>query len=177
MDKTIMISMLAGLSIMSSACAKKAATAETLVFPIQNSETSPIGQVSLRSLKSGGVKVIVEVEGLTPGVHAMHFHETGLCTAPDFKSSGGHYNPTGVAHGNVDSGPHAGDMMNVVIGADGTGRFEITNAEVSLNGSDLPALLDADGTALVIHAGPDDYKSQPSGAAGPRVACAAIIGK
>jgi len=120
------------------------------------------------------VLVKVEVKGLTPGTRAMHFHEIGRCEAPDFTSSGGHFNPAGVAHGQVEDGPHAGDMMNIEIDADGNGSFSVLNDMVSVKSGDLPALMDADGTALVIHAGPDDYESQPSGAAGPRVACAVI---
>jgi len=116
--------------------------------------------------------------GISPGAHAMHFHEIGRCDAPDFTSSGGHYNPTSAAHGHkMADGPHAGDMMNVEVAADGTGTFVVTNARVSINGDHgLPALLDGDGTALILHAGEDDYVTQPTGAAGGRIGCAVIGG-
>ena len=134
-----------------------------------NAEGSEIGKINITPLTKGGVDLVVSVKGLTPGSHAMHFHEFGRCDGPDFKSAGGHYNPENVAHGH-----HAGDMMNVDVANDGTGKFEVTNGKVNLKIGSLPALMDADGTALIIHAGEDDYTSQPSGAAGPRVACAII---
>ncbi len=137
-----------------------------------------LGTLELEDLASAGTKITVKVKGISPGPHAMHFHETGKCDAPDFKSSGGHYNPGGVSHGfKVSDGPHAGDMMNVIAAEDGTGTFIVTNERVSINGNHgLPALLDADGTALILHAGQDDYQSQPSGAAGPRIGCAVVGG-
>lgn len=135
-----------------------------------------IGQVNLLGLGEGGVQVNVMVSDISPGTHAMHFHEIGKCEAPDFKSSGGHYNPDQKAHGmKMADGPHAGDMMNVVAGTDGKGVFNVINDRVSISGDHgLHALLDADGTALVLHAGADDYESQPSGAAGARIGCAVI---
>lgn len=174
MKKFLAISMITSASIMLTACSGASDDTEDLSFPILNAQGAEIGTLEIDALAGGGVEVEVNVEGLSPGVRAMHFHEFGLCEGPDYTSAGGHYNPEGVAHGQVDDGPHAGDMMNVEIAEDGTGTFEVTNMKVSLRGGDLPALMDSDGTALIIHAGPDDYKSQPSGAAGPRVACAVI---
>lgn len=174
MTKTLVISILTSASVMLTACGNPDSNTEEMRFPILNASGAEIGMLEIESLSSGGVEVLVDVKDLTPGTHAMHFHEFGRCDGPDYKSAGGHYNPTGVAHGQVEDGPHAGDMMNVEVAADGTGRFEVTNMKVSLRGGDLPALMDADGTALIVHGGPDDYESQPSGAAGPRVACAVI---
>ena len=125
--------------------------------------------IVVAALLTGGVKGQVDIKGLTPGTHAMHFHEFGACEAPDFKSAGGHYNPAAVAHGH-----HAGDMMNINVAENGIGTFKVINDKVNLKGGTLPAFMDSDGTALIIHAGADDYVSQPSGAAGPRVACAVI---
>ena len=137
-----------------------------------------LGTLDLEDLGEAGTKITVKVKGISPGPHAMHFHETGKCDAPDFKSSGGHYNPEGVSHGfKVSDGPHAGDMMNVIAAEDGSGTFIVINERVSINGDHgLPTLLDADGTALILHAGQDDYQSQPSGAAGPRIGCAVVGG-
>ena len=148
---------------------------EEIAFAVNNAAGERIGTLELEQQADGGVEIEVELSGLTPGVHAMHFHEVGRCDAPDFKTAGGHYNPASVAHGQVEDGPHAGDMMNIELATDGTGDVEITNEKVNIRvGGALPALMDADGSALIIHAGADDYKSQPSGAAGARVACAVI---
>ena len=170
MRKTLAISMITGTSIMLAACSG----IEEVSYPIQNAQGSTIGAVEILAIKGGGVEVKVEVSGLTPGTHAMHFHEFGRCDGPDYKSAGGHYNPAGASHGQVEGGSHAGDMMNIEVGADGTGTFDVTNMKVSLKTGSLPTLMDDDGTALIIHGGADDYRSQPSGAAGPRVACAVI---
>jgi len=171
MRKNLVISALTVTSIMLGACSGSKAPTSPSSFPIMNADGGKIGVISITPLKAGGVDLVVTVKGLTPGSHAMHFHEFGRCDAPNFKSAGGHYNPEAVAHGN-----HAGDMMNVNVTSDGTGKFEVTNGKVNLKAGSLPALMDADGTALIIHAGEDDYTSQPSGAAGPRVACAVISG-
>ena len=146
------------------------------VYDIKSPAGEVMGQVELSSLGAEGVQVDVGVEGLSAGLHAMHFHETGKCEGPSFKSAGGHYNPTNSAHGSkMQDGPHAGDMMNIYVYEDGRGDSEIVNERVSLNGDyGLPALFDADGTALIIHERADDYESQPSGAAGARIGCAVI---
>ena len=174
MKKICVISSLTCASLMLMACEASTGAQEEVSYPIKSTQGAEIGTLSLKTLNSGGVNVKVDISGISPGLHAMHFHEIGRCDTPDFKSSGGHYNPLEVAHGQVEDGPHAGDMMNVEANADGKGAFVVTNKDVSLRGGDLPALMDADDTALIIHAGPDDYKSQPSGAAGPRIACAVI---
>jgi len=171
MRKTLLISTLTAASIMLGACSGPKADSSTSSFPIQTADGSKIGEIVISPAKAGGVDLVVTVKELTPGSHAMHFHEFGKCDGPDFKSAGGHYNPNAVPHGE-----HAGDMMNVNVAADGTGKFEVTNGKVNLKAGSLPALMDDDGTALIIHAGEDDYTSQPSGAAGPRVACAVISG-
>ncbi len=174
MPKITMISILASASVLLSACGGSNADIHTASFPIQNVDKASIGTLELKSHTGGGVDITVKVEGLTTGIHAMHFHAIGRCDAPDFKSSGGHFNPAGAAHGQVEGGPHAGDMMNIEVGADGKGTFNVTNEKVNLIVGDTNSLFDADGSALVIHDKADDYISQPSGAAGPRVACAVI---
>jgi superoxide dismutase, Cu-Zn family len=134
-------------------------------------------EVGSATLEEGpnGVLVRGEITGLTPGPHGFHFHEVGRCEPP-FESAGGHFAPHGRGHGLLyDGGPHGGDMPNIV--ADGTGRaaFEVTAPLVTL-GSGAGSLLDADGTSIVVHAGPDDHRSQPSGNSGDRVACAVVTG-
>jgi superoxide dismutase, Cu-Zn family len=113
------------------------------------------------------------LSGLPAGTHAIHFHEIGKCEAP-FKSSGGHFNPTKKNHGMLDPGGlHAGDLPNLVIPKSGKLDFELFAEDLTL--ADGPnTVLDVDGTALVIHAKADDYKSQPAGDAGDRIACGVI---
>lgn len=144
---------------------------------IMTAAQESIGTLTLTDLGAQGTQVTVELSGLEgAGIHAMHFHETGLCEAPDFSSAGGHYNPTGMDHGTMSpNGPHAGDMMNIEVNSDGTGSMTVINEFVSINGDHgLPALFDDNGSALIIHAGADDYVSQPAGDAGPRIGCALI---
>lgn len=135
-----------------------------------------LGTLVLNTLENGTTLVTVNVKNISPGIHAMHFHETGLCEGPDFKSAGGHYNPKQMDHGmDMPNGPHAGDMMNIEVGADSTASFSIINKRVSIDGQKgLPALIDVDGSALILHEKADDYTSQPSGAAGARIGCAVI---
>lgn len=124
----------------------------------------------------GGVRVVVEAVGLTPGAHGLHLHTVGRCDAPDFTSAGPHWNPTGKMHGRDNpAGLHWGDLPNLIVGTDGTGRLEATIAEARLTGGSMP-LLDADGAAIVIHATADDYKTDPSGNSGGRVACGVFAG-
>lgn len=122
---------------------------------------------------STGVLIYVEVEGLTPGPHAIHIHSVGTCE-PDFKASKGHVNVAGKMHGLLNpKGPDEGDLPNVFVAADGTVKAEMFSTRVSIEGGDA-ALLDADGSAFVIHENRDDHSAQPIGGAGGRVACGVI---
>jgi Cu-Zn family superoxide dismutase len=110
---------------------------------------------------------------LPPGTRAFHIHEVGRCEPP-FESAGGHFNPTGKQHGKDNpGGPHAGDLPNLEVPQSGGLKIEVTAKNVSLDGG-RDALLDADGAALVVHADPDDYTSDPAGRAGKRLACGVI---
>lgn len=132
----------------------------------------PAGTVRL--LASGDtLKLAVAVAGIAPGEHGFHLHMTGTCTRPDFTSAGGHLNPLGKGHGISDSdGAHMGDLPNLSVAANGTATkaFDLRGSRDEL----MPALFDADGTAVVIHADPDDGTSEPAGNAGKRVACAVL---
>jgi superoxide dismutase, Cu-Zn family len=132
----------------------------------------PVGTVMLVDTPHG-LLVRGALTGLPPGTHAIHFHETGKCEPP-FKSAGGHFNPTQKAHGMLDpAGLHAGDLPNLVIPKSGKLEFELFAEALTL--ADGPnSVLHADGTALIIHAKLDDYRSQPSGDAGDRIACGVI---
>ncbi|MFB0612977.1 superoxide dismutase family protein [Aurantiacibacter poecillastricola] len=120
--------------------------------------------------QDGEVTVSVDFTGLSAGTHAVHLHMTGDCSAPDFTSAGGHLNPSGNEHGTLNpQGAHLGDLPNVEISTAGMGTMSHT-----LSGQStmvLPQIFDADGTALVVHEGADDYRTDPAGAAGSRVAC------
>lgn len=123
-----------------------------------------------------GLVLRIAARGLTPGWHGLHFHEKADCSSADFKSAGGHmHGAAPVVHGLLNPAANeTGDLPNLYAAADGTAMAEIFTPSVSLSTDDRAPLLDADGSALVIHAAPDDHMSQPIGGAGARVACAVI---
>jgi Cu-Zn family superoxide dismutase len=122
-----------------------------------------------------GVLLAARLTRAPAGVHGFHLHETGKCDAPSFESAGGHFNPTKGDHGfYAANGPHAGDLPNLHVPADGRLELEVLAAGVSL-AAGANNLLDTDGAALVLHAGADDYKTDPAGDAGDRVACGVIV--
>ena len=135
-----------------------------------------LGRISVTGAPNG-VILRVEAKGLTPGWHGIHFHEKGVCTDDKFASAGGHVHAmTPVTHGLLNKEANdEGDMPNLFVNADGTAVVEIYSTLVTLTPTDKrPALLDSDGSSVVIHALPDDYLSQPIGGAGVRVACAVV---
>ncbi|MCW3848544.1 superoxide dismutase family protein [Sphingomonas sp. LB-2] len=137
----------------------------TATAVLRDARGAEIGTAAAKEA-GGALRVTVEVSGLTPGLHGVHVHSAGKCDAPDFASAGGHWNPTGHQHGSMNpAGPHAGDLPNLSVAADGRGHIEFT-----LPGT-YEGLLDQDGAALVVHAGQDDLKTDPSGNSGGRVAC------
>jgi len=119
------------------------------------------------------VNISIAVVGLAPGVHGVHLHMTGSCEAPEFTSAGGHLNPGGHQHGASNpAGAHLGDLPNVTVGSVGTGTVSAT-----LTGTRdevLAQVFDGDGTAVVVHAGADDYRTDPSGNSGGRIACGVL---
>ena len=122
-----------------------------------------------------GVRVAVTGYRLPPGTHGLHIHAVGECLPPDFTSAGGHLNPTGKQHGRLNpAGPHAGDLPNLVVAASGEGGIDITTKAVTLDPSGPASLLGGKGTSIVIHAGPDDEKTDPAGNSGARIACGVI---
>ena len=147
--------------------------------------TDRLGQATLRLanglpggtaqlLATGGqVNISIALAGISQGVHGAHLHMVGACDAPDFQSAGDHLNPAGRQHGTENpAGAHLGDLPNVTIGASGAGTVSAT-----LRGSReeiLARLFDADGTAVVVHADRDDYRTDPSGNAGTRIACGVL---
>jgi Cu-Zn family superoxide dismutase len=138
-------------------------------MPLVNASGQSIGSVRAWQT-AGGVSFHIEASGLTHGVHGVHVHAVGRCDPPDFASAGAHWNPAEKKHGiNNPAGPHAGDMPNVEVAANG-----VLSATLTLAGASMASLLDADGAALVIHAAADDYVTDPSGNSGARIACAVI---
>jgi Cu-Zn family superoxide dismutase len=150
-----------------SSLAEEAATAK-----FADETGASIGEASLITTPAGTL-IDVNVKGLPAGKWvALHVHETGTCDAmAHFDTAGGHFNPTGAKHGFLTpDGPHAGDMPNQLVNAEGALRTQVLNAMVTLDGGPNSIR----GRALMIHAGEDDYKSQPAGNAGARLACAVI---
>lgn len=124
----------------------------------------------------GGLLIQIKAINMSPGMHGAHIHTTGKCEGPDFKSAGGHWNPTEKEHGLENpKGAHMGDMMNLEIAEDGTGMLETQVAGGVVKGGENP-LLDGDGAAFIVHAGPDDMKTDPAGDSGGRVACGVFEG-
>lgn len=134
------------------------------------------GTATLTQL-AAATQVRARVEGLAPGTYAIHLHAVGKCEGPKFASAGGHFNPTMTKHGKDNPlGPHLGDLPNIVVAAGGTGTLDFTVAGLMLVGGTAP-LLDADGAAVMVHAGPDDYKTDPSGNSGDRIACGTLAAR
>ena len=118
-----------------------------------------------------GVTIVAELSGVEPGLHGFHLHETGDCSAADFASAGGHFNPYEMPHAGPDAEErHAGDLGNIEIGEDGMGRMETTSDLVTVGEGPASVV----GRTVVLHAGEDDMASQPSGAAGSRIGCGVI---
>lgn len=162
------------LSLFISACMmpapdKPVRTSIVATAILRDAAGHEVGQAELRN--SGGWSLAIGVSGQTPGEHGIHLHTVGACDAPDFASAKGHLNPEGRQHGSANpAGMHQGDVRNLVVGADGT-------ASVSLPLSDTldpSQLFDADGTAIVIHSTADDYRTDPSGNSGSRLACGVL---
>ncbi|WBO22485.1 superoxide dismutase[Cu-Zn] [Sphingomonas abietis] len=168
----------AGLLLAGTAIAQDPIAAPQTVktSELKNGAGAVIGHVTLTDAPHG-VLLRVEASGLTPGWHGIHFHEKGDCSDAAFKMSGGHvHTMTPSIHGLLN--PQAsdqGDLPNIFAGADGTATAELFTPLVALHAGTARAdLLDADGSAVVIHAAADDYKTQPIGGAGARVACAVV---
>ena len=158
------------LSVGLLAATQASAAAGSATAELKGADGQAIGTATLTEAPHG-VLLRLQAKGLTPGWHGLHFHEKGDCSKSDFTSAGAHVHGAGTAvHGLLNpSGNETGDLPNIHAGTDGE-----ASAEVFTNLTTLAALRDADGSAVVIHANPDDHMAQPIGGAGPRVACAEI---
>lgn len=163
---------IAGVLVMSGLVLVGRADAQTARAEIKDADGKTVGEATLEQ-KGAGVQVTATLSGLPPGTHAFHVHEMGKCEPP-FESAGGHFNPTNKQHGkNNPLGPHAGDLPNLQVDQNGRAKVVTTIPDASL-GSGKGGLLDADGSALVVHEGADDERSDPAGNAGKRIACGVI---
>ncbi len=151
------------------ATAGAASATEQASAAMMNANGESVGSITLRATPHGTL-LHARLENLPAGAHAFHVHAVGVCEPP-FASAGGHFNPDGAKHG-FDSaeGMHAGDMPNIHVPASGQLEVEVLNTLLKLDAS----LFDEDGASIVIHDGPDDYATDPAGAAGPRIACGVI---
>jgi Cu-Zn family superoxide dismutase len=139
---------------------------------LKDKDGKEVGKVELTDSPSG-VLLRLTLEGIPPGDHAFHVHAVGKCEPPDFKSAGPHFNPDETKHGLLNpEGPHSGDMPNLHVPDSGKLTVEVFNEMVTLDGEQ--ALLDDDGSAIVVHASADDYTTDPAGNAGDRIACGVV---
>ena len=130
------------------------------------------GQLAVASAvqQNDGLRISVSASGLRPGSYGLHVHAVGRCEG-DFTSAGPHWNPTMRQHGSQNpQGPHRGDLPNLIVGANGQGEIAFTIPDARLSGG-VGGMLDADGAAIVVHAGPDDYRTDPRGNSGARIGC------
>jgi superoxide dismutase, Cu-Zn family len=140
---------------------------------LKDAQGKSVGDVII-SDQGSGVVLDLNLHDLTPGEHGIHFHQVPKCEGPDFKSAGGHFNPESKKHGfDSPDGHHAGDMKNFTVGADGKAKnVHVEGQDVTLKAG--PHSLLTNGAAIVVHAKADDYKTDPSGNSGDRVACGVI---
>jgi len=148
------------------------AWAQSAKAMLKNQKGAEVGTVELNQTPAG-VLLRLSLKGLPAGERAFHIHAVGRCEPP-FTSAGGHFNPAGHKHGLLVGPGHAGDMPNLHVPASGVLTVEILNAAVTLEKGKPNSLFQSGGTSIVIHAGKDDYKSDPAGNAGDRIACGVI---
>lgn len=163
------------IAVLGVACvASLSGYAQTAKAPLKDAGGKDVGTVDLVQTPHG-VLLKLSLKGIPAGEHAFHVHAVGKCEPP-FTSAGGHFNPGSKKHGmEAAEGAHAGDMPNLHVPASGELAVEVANPAISLVKGQPNSVFDADGSAIVIHAKADDYKSDPAGNAGDRIACGVIV--
>ncbi len=175
MRNIVMIGLLALLLLFAGNAASqekgaKTGTTNKAIAVLHPTEGNKVTGTVTFTKEKNGVRVVAEIDGLSPGEHGFHIHEFGDCSRPDAESAGGHFNPTGKPHGGpTDKERHVGDLGNITANAEGKARYDRVDSGLSLTG---PTSII--GHAVIVHANRDDLKSQPSGNAGARLACGVV---